>query len=344
MALSRFDRNELVLPLFDGLFEAPLWHTFLVRLAVRTGADRVHLALDAPGGPPLDRWAPGPRTATSSHLAGKDRRALATLPLARMRPLRVYTLDELRDFDDVAARAGQDAALSEAGIGDARLMRVSQGSYAARLVLLADRPRFGGADSALLSELAPALETALSNLAAIDTLRLRADAAEGTLARLGIGQAVLDRNGHALAADDRWEERLAGRSLPTADVAAMDGEPRTVRIGDDPGYLVLLRPVDDRLPGERRAHGVVVAALRDPQRPWPPHAERILAAELELSPREAALSLMLAQGRSLTEAGRALFLTEETARNYSKRIYAKTGARGQADLVRRVLGSLASLA
>jgi DNA-binding CsgD family transcriptional regulator len=35
-------------------------------------------------------------------------------------------------------------------------------------------------------------------------------------------------------------------------------------------------------------------------------------------------------GETIVEAGRRLRLTSETARNYSKRIYAKTGAAGQA--------------
>ncbi len=44
------------------------------------------------------------------------------------------------------------------------------------------------------------------------------------------------------------------------------------------------------------------------------------------------------------EAGLALGLTVETTRNYSKRIYGKTGATGQADLVRLILSGLAPLA
>ena len=52
----------------------------------------------------------------------------------------------------------------------------------------------------------------------------------------------------------------------------------------------------------------------------------------------------LARGRSIAEAGAALGLTIETARNYSKRIYAKLGLRGQAELVRRFYERGASLA
>ena len=59
-----------------------------------------------------------------------------------------------------------------------------------------------------------------------------------------------------------------------------------------------------------------------------------------LLPSEARLAWMMAQATSITEAADALGLTIETARNYSKKIYAKTGARGQAELVRIVLTSV----
>ena len=71
---------------------------------------------------------------------------------------------------------------------------------------------------------------------------------------------------------------------------------------------------------------------------------RILRELHGLSDREAALAEKLSRGETIIEAGRALRLTDETARNYSKRIYAKTGTRGQGDLVREVLGGLTPFA
>jgi DNA-binding CsgD family transcriptional regulator len=59
-----------------------------------------------------------------------------------------------------------------------------------------------------------------------------------------------------------------------------------------------------------------------------------------LLPSEARLAWMLGQATSIADAADALGLTIETARNYSKKIYAKTGARGQAELVRIILTSV----
>jgi len=63
-----------------------------------------------------------------------------------------------------------------------------------------------------------------------------------------------------------------------------------------------------------------------------------------LTPAEARLAWALAQGLSIAEAADAHGLTTETARYYSKRIYAKTGARGQVDLVRNILTGVLALA
>ena len=63
-----------------------------------------------------------------------------------------------------------------------------------------------------------------------------------------------------------------------------------------------------------------------------------------LLPSEARLAWAIAQSRSIAEAAGEHGLTEQTARNYSKEIYAKTGACGQAKLVRNILTSVLALA
>ena len=70
----------------------------------------------------------------------------------------------------------------------------------------------------------------------------------------------------------------------------------------------------------------------------------LLAQLSGLPRREAELALRLSQGRSIAEAAADMGLTLETVRNYSKRIYAQLGLRGQADLVRYVFESGAILA
>jgi DNA-binding CsgD family transcriptional regulator len=63
-----------------------------------------------------------------------------------------------------------------------------------------------------------------------------------------------------------------------------------------------------------------------------------------LSGTEARLAAALVRGRTLIEAAGDIGVTEQTARRYSKLIFAKTGAHRQTELVRRILGSGAILA
>nr|WP_260927936.1 LuxR C-terminal-related transcriptional regulator [Novosphingobium sp. 9] len=72
-------------------------------------------------------------------------------------------------------------------------------------------------------------------------------------------------------------------------------------------------------------------------------AARRLAVLHGLPPREAQLAAAMAAGQSIAEAGAAMGLTLETARNYSKRIYARLGVSGQPALCAKVWRGVAML-
>ncbi len=63
----------------------------------------------------------------------------------------------------------------------------------------------------------------------------------------------------------------------------------------------------------------------------------------KLTQSEARFAWSLAQGISIADAAHKHGLTIESARQYSKKIYAKTGAKGQVDFMRRVLTSVVAL-
>lgn len=360
MALTPTDETNLMLPLFEGMFETPVWETFLRRLLQRTGAQRIRMTVrnsTAPSQPALRRRV------TSDRFSADDDPGepgpLDASAYAALRPNRVYTLDEMRNFDSIAAREIQDDVLKNARIGDARLIRVAgRGDLNAWLVLLHERESFSAVDSALLTSLAPAIAAALALYATIGQMRLRAEAAEGSLAMLGIGQAVLDAEGRVLVADVLAQQMLPlplasshqpGASIPAVALAcgklasAMPESRRVVRGEEGVGHDLLLRPIS-RAPEDPPHPAAAVATFRANQRENPARGVQVIASTLGLSPREAALAEALSRGVPLIEAGKALSLTAETTRNYSKRIYAKTGTKGQADLVRLVLTGLAVLA
>jgi DNA-binding CsgD family transcriptional regulator len=123
------------------------------------------------------------------------------------------------------------------------------------------------------------------------------------------------------------EEVIAQRHPPA--------EPRGAWLSDDPPVqMLVMRPPDQAMDSLATPHclilmrRMIVGTSAD---------GRFLPALFRLTRSEAALAARIAGGASLVEAAEGLGLTIETARNYSKRIYVKTGARGQADLVRIVL-------
>lgn len=321
MALAPSDETDLLLPLHGGVFERPLWATFLRRLLARTGADRLALQLAGGAGEPAhmllaasDPAAPRPNLAVLADCGA--------LPLGSLRAGRVYALAETRSLEQGDVRERQERELARQEIAHARFIRVSAPRGRDCWLLAFHRRRdFEAADSALLSSLAPHLATAIAALAHYEQQDIRLAMAEDALSRLGIEQAALDHDGAIVQASPGWR----GRQIAPA------------------GGGVLLRPlpqIGTALPVPART----IAAARKPRREDRRRGAEWLARSLGLSAKEAALAEALSRGESIVEAGRALGLTSETARNYSKRIYAKTGANGQADLVRIVLTGLTPLA
>jgi DNA-binding CsgD family transcriptional regulator len=370
MAVLSADHRELFLPLIEGIHESPPWGAFMRNLVARMHARRafmvITLANAMPQQAPSVLHVAAPRAAHEQPIDYRRLAALGLHPHGALRPGRIYALDEMLDYDDRAQLTRQREALGEMGIRYGRWLRVTAGGAAdAWLVLVREREDFGGSAVAVLDAVAVHLAAALRTLAALIDQRLQTALAQAALARLGVGQLAFDSDGRVMAADTvaqaalmlvpdpggRPGRRLQLRSDPmrlfetACALLATDPQamPQVIRIDEERGIDLLLRASDLVLaePGARPAViGVLRHAAREPAR----QAVRTLAALHGLSANEAALAHALASGESLAEAGARLHLTVETTRNYSKRIYARTRARGQADLVRLVLTGLAPLA
>lgn len=374
MTFLSSDQRELFLPLVEGIHESPPWGAFLRNLVARTHSRRAFLCVtmanamaDQP--PPIIHVA-APRAAHEPPLDADRMDALQLHPIGTLRPGRVYMLDELLDFDNPAQLAIQRAGLDEMGIRFVRCLRVSAGGAAdAWLVLVREREDFTAAAGATLSSIGPHLAAALHTLVALSETRLQAAMAQSALARLGVGEVAFDTGARVMAADPQAERLLAfhtdpgapsvrrlqllpeaARQLEAACAALASGpaEARHVlRIDERRALDLLLRPSDLTL-SQPAALPAVIGTIRQTGDPSghdnPARTARIIAALHGLSQREAALAHGLTLGETLMEAGARLHLTPETARNYSKRIYAKTGTSGQADLVRLLLTGLAPFA
>jgi DNA-binding CsgD family transcriptional regulator len=374
MALTSADQRELYLPLIEGIHETPPFGLFMRNLVARTGARRAFLVLTmanaAPDQVPAVINISAPRATEEPPIDYRQLHALKLHPFGAMRPERVYTLDEMLDYSDRAQLETQRAALDDMGIRYGRWLRVRAGGAAdAWLVLARLHEDFSASAVVAMAAIAPHLAVALRTLVALTEQNLQANMAQSALARLGVAQIAFDADARVMAADGLAEEmvvfsaepewqdgRRPGRKLrllpdvarlleiACAELAAGQGAPvRIVRLDPQRGPDLLLRRSDLALP-EAAALPTVIGVLRQPRREDAQAGALALRDLHGLSLREAELAEALSCGEALVDAGHALGLTTETTRNYSKRIFSKTGATGQADLVRLVLTGLAPLA
>lgn len=369
MAFLPPDQRELFLSLIEGIHEDPPWHAFMTNLVARTQARRgllvIKLANAMPDQPPTALQFTAPRAA---HEPPLDLQLLANQrlqPLGQLRPDRVYALDEMLDFNDRQQLSRQRETLDTLGIRYGRWLRISAGTADAWVILTREREDFSAAAVAVLTALAPHFGSALRARVKLAEQQLLAEMAQVGLAKLGIGQLALDRDGRVMAADPQAEAMLTiaqdpsgrpGRRIQLPPETARRVEEACAAIAEagkhavtaipldrDGEQFLLLRRADLRL-AMPNALPAVIGTVRA-SHPTDPH--RVTAAIKDiygLSSREAALAYRMMRGEKIVEAGADLRLTAETSRNYSKRIYAKTGATGQSDLVRLLLEGLPSLA
>lgn len=315
--LTSADETDLLIPLFGGGEGDARFTPFLERLMRRTRADHAALVLD-------DR----------EFSAGRAAAGLARLVrAARLRPGRVYALAELADGD------GFDG-------GDARVLRLG-GSAGAAWLVIARGGECSAADAALLSALAPYVGIALGQYRAAHHRAAQGRAASAALARAGAGWILFDADGRVVEADPALAARgdaIGLRLRPGERVAGVAAALAELDTADSCALVLHADPRVEAVIVSSDAPGAAALALCRFAR-WGGGAEQRNFARLTGLPRrEAEFAVALARGASIAEAAAALGLTIETARNYSKQVYAKLGLRGQADLVRRFHESAASLA
>jgi DNA-binding CsgD family transcriptional regulator/PAS domain-containing protein len=145
---------------------------------------------------------------------------------------------------------------------------------------------------------------------------------------------VEGRHGEGIRSKARELIRAAGSGTQTAGEAMMIERPS----GREP-YPVILSALwgnQLRFGWSMLSEPLAIIYLRDPDRPHETRTET-LQRLYGLTPSQARLADRLATGRSLSEAAGQLGITTDSARQYLKVIFQKTGTRSQAQLVRKVL-------
>lgn len=360
----RWSDTSLLASLNEGVFQQPLWHEFLEQLRNRLGATYVSLAfrpIDERG--MLELYA-GPPAATGLARAFAEGFLRDPLPYRSMREGRVYSLSELLSPVGDALLAYRQDFLRPLGVEDARSVRVTEASGVDAWLSCAgkDMPT---SVTALLASLAPHLRIALRSFIALERERLRSNLTSDAFGRLNFGWLTLDAQCRILDMTPNVEQLFQrsnvlrrGRydritpSSPALDreLTALvrqfaddpDARPQAINLSRDPLMDMLISPIRRQsVPGGAAPVAIVyLSGDRSSQ------ADRCgkLVDLFDLLPSEARLAWEIGRGVPIAEAAANLGLTVETARNYSKKIYAKMGVRGQPELVRIILSSVLAIA
>ena len=360
--------DDLLITLHAGPLETPPWRAFLAQLRPLVDADfcgfffrqgDAHItdSTEISVGPPQLDLLP-------AYKAGFH--ALDPVPYDDLPPGQVHAMAEFIDPGNARHERYWREFLIPGQRQFQRIMRVTTpGGYNAFLVIWRGTHDFTPAHSAMLAALGPHLAISLRIHAELERERTRAGISGEAVRRLNFGWLRLDARGHVLDRDSQADDLLchsdavrigasgrlvvrSGEAARRLDTALRDfasdplARPRAVRLADDPWLDMLLRPAGDHaLSGPARP--VVTAYLHGDRETGASRVEQFVQL-FGLTASEARLSLALTRGRSIAEAAVDQGITEQTARGYSKIVYAKVGARGQADLVRILLASVASLA
>lgn len=365
MAITSRDETDLLLPLMGGSSEPAPFATFLERLRRRAAVISASIVIrPGEGRKPVDFFV-GPDLRQRAHeLQLEELNLTDRIHYDRLRPGRVYSGDEFDDHDPLR-KSRRTRDMRKLGLVDERVVRLlDEPDASAWLIIASERP-CTAANSALLSNLAPYVAAALRSFMQSERQNLAAAMNAQSLHRAGCGWIVFDKAakvlalapttarlleqafGHAPVVGQRLRELGATVDRALGDAAAAfahcaDAPERTVVLTTAPRIQAILSPAAD-LASSKLDTPAMIAICREARSPSPEGAAH-LARIYDLPRREAELAMLLADGLSLAEAGVEMCLTIETARNYSKRLFAKVGVRGQAELVRAVYESCAVLA
>lgn len=232
-------------------------------------------------------------------------------------------------------------------------------------------PRFSQRDRRLLTLLTPHLRQAIQIYAKLNRMTSERDVYQGAVDQLSVATIILDehgrllntnavasallaeadglcRSGQHLHIEDRTINRKLQESLINIIRAQQSGETsvvRALRVPRASGKAdlgLVIRPVPASEWSEGQSSPCAAVFISDPEL-QDPASRQILGELFGLTPAETNVAILLSRGLSLAEVAQAQNISRHTARAQLKAIFSKTGASRQAELVRMVIKSVASL-
>lgn len=365
--------DQLLLTLYRGPLEQPLWQGFLRRLRDELEADFATLLLRPPSegdqGVVLNAVVVSPDVYTAYNETW-----FALDPFVDLPPDTVMTLSEFLPREALEATEYYREYMAPIGVfhmlgvdmqapgGMAVRLRVTRGPEAVD---------FSAADRELVAALLAHIKQAVALHTRITRTLSERDVYASAFDQLSLGTVILDEQASVLHMNEAARAILArpsqlsvhgghlqvgNRQQNQAFRAIVDevmaahrhSEPSFVRVfrveksGSLSGIGLLVRP----LPRVELPEGVdspaVAIFISDPETPHgvPVH---VLTQLFGFTPAEASLSLLLANGLTLDEAATELDVSRNTVKSHLSAVFAKTGVKRQTQLVQLILKSVAPI-
>ncbi len=230
---------------------------------------------------------------------------------------------------------------------------------------------FGEQHKQLCEQLLPHLRRAIQIHARLNRTETERDLYAGAVDQLSVATIILDEQGRVLntnglaeqlleAADGislsgemlalghRSEHEQLQEIIASSISAQLQGETsmaRALRVQRSEGLAdlgLVVRPIPASEWAEGQSSPCVAVFISDPQQ-QESASQQLLSELFQLTPAEANLAIKLARGLSLAEVSEQQSISQHTARAQLKSVFSKTGVSRQAELVRLILRSVASL-
>lgn len=365
--------NQLLGSVYQGALEEPPWQSFLAAMRDYLQADLVTLLLRPPS---LEDQVVmladgGSLSAIKSYNEGQ----FVLDPFVGLPPGEVFSLQQYLSGDKLEHSEFFSAIMEPQGWYDflgVDLREEGELDVRFRAGRYCGSPAFTATEKNLLGLLAPHLERAIRLYTRISRTERERAVYAGAVAQLRVATIILDEVGEVLSTNAAAEQLLAtgesirlvarkptlvspaaheellqlldavrrGRREPGPGTAAAMQIPAT---GTAEGLGLIARAVPPAPGAEGRGIPSIVLFISDPTQAAEPQ-QQIVSRLFDLTPTEARLALLLANGLSLDEVSAELAISRNTARTHLRAVFSKTGVTRQAGLVRLILRSVAPLA
>lgn len=359
--------------LYNGPLEEPPWQAFLARMRSELGAHLVTLLLRPPS---LEDQVVmladgGSLSAMQSYSAGE----FVLDPFVNLPSGQVYSLHEYLSSSTLLSSDFYRVIMQPQGWYDFLGLDIRDGSeldVRFRAGRYAGAEAFGEAEKELLRALVPHLQRSIRLHTRFSRIERERAVYAGAVDQLRVATMILDESGQLLSINDaaaalaalgdgialvdnrpQLTDREANREfnalLATLRQPREEAGPRPVAAMQVPRGVgrrelgLVAREVPRTAAAQGRGIPRIALFISDPQQVAEP-PQRVVSRLFDLTPTEASLALLLANGLSLDEASEKLAISRNTARAHLRAVFAKTGVARQSGLVRLILRSVAPLA